>query len=103
MVDWPEGTSFQISRGDCLCSAEFVSGAGPAQILSQWLVLRTCCPCFELLDAATCSTTEVLRAERLYTWYGCIRVIKASSLSSAIEISRIQKLLMTNYMSFKAV
>jgi hypothetical protein len=89
MVDWPEGTSFRISRGDCLCSAEFVSGVGPAQILSQWLVLTTCYPCFELLDAATCSIVEVSRAERLYTWHGCIRVIKASSLSSTIEISEI--------------
>jgi hypothetical protein len=103
MVDWPEGISFRISRGDCLCSAEFVSGVGPAQVLSQWLVLRTCYPCFELLDAATCSTAEASRAERLYTWHGCIRVIKASSLSSAVEISEISKLLMTNYMSFKAV
>jgi hypothetical protein len=103
MVDWPEGTSFRISRGDCLCSAEFVSGVGPAQILSQWLVLTTCSPCFELLEAATRSTVDASRAERLYTWHGCIRVIKASSLSSAIEISGIQKLLMTNYMSFKAV
>ena len=103
MVDWPEVTSFRISRGDCLCSAEFVSGVGPAQILSQWLVLTTCSPCFELLDAATCSTAEVSRVERLYTWHGYIRVIKASSFSSTIEISGTQKLLMTNYMNFKAV